>query len=79
MVQAPHGMMMMQQPQGTVMMQQPAGAIMMQQPQGTVLKQQPQGFPPQYYQPHTNSQDTSNLINSEGFVQPQETKVAPPS
>merc|ERR1719259_311971 len=86
-VQAPHGMMMqqpqgtvmMQQPQGSVMMQQPAGAIMTQQPQGTVMMQQPPGVPPQYYQPPTNSQNTGNLINSEGFVQPQETKVAPPS
>merc|ERR1719322_1640984 len=50
-----------------------------EQPQGTVMKQQTQGFPPQYYQPQTNSQDTSNLIDSEEVAQPQETKVAPPS
>jgi len=95
MVQTPHVMMMqqpqdrvmMQQPQGTVMMQQPAGAIMMQQPQGTVMMQQPQrtvmmqkpqDFEPQN-QPQTYSQNTSNLFDSEGFVQLQETKVAPPS
>ena len=35
-------------------------------------------FEPQN-QPQTNSQDTSNLINSEEVAQPQETKVAPPS
>jgi len=79
MMQQPAGGVMMQQPAGAVMMQQPQGTVMMQQPQGTVMKQQTQGFPPQYYQPQTNSQDTSNLINSEEVAQPQETKVAPPS
>jgi len=79
MTQQPQGTVMMQQPAGAIMVQQPQGTVMMQQPQGTVMTQQPQGFPPQYYQPPTNSHNTGNLINSEGFVQPQETKVAPPS
>jgi len=78
MVQTPHGMMMMQQPAGAIMMQQPQGTVMMQQPQGTVMMQKTQDFEPQN-QPQTSSHDTSNLINSEGFVQLQEIKVAPPS
>ena len=35
-------------------------------------------FEPQN-QPQTSSHDTSNLIDSEGFLQPQEIKDAPPS